>query len=125
MENSRLGTKILMETERLILNSCSEPVTSNETKELHSEILKKYYNAADVIIDYHRHRVNMDIVIDDQDYSHSKLNTVIATMPMNISFKDIYNLLKSCLEKDVKSLAFYARLLRHYAHKDIAFMAIS
>ncbi len=121
MENSRLGTKILIEIERLILNSCS---TKNKSRELHKAILKKYYNAADITIDYKRNRVTMDIVIDDQDYSHSKVNTVIATVPMNLSFKSICNLLRSCLEQDVKSLAFYARLLRDYANKDVTYMAI-
>lgn len=124
MENSRLGTKILLETENLILNSCSTSAFSKKSKELHSAILKKYYNAADITIDYHRNRVSMDIVIDDQDYSPAKVNTIIATVPMSLSFKSICNLLKSCLEEDVKSLAFYARLLRNYANKDVTFMAI-
>lgn len=124
MENSRLGTRILMETERLILNSCSKSVFSKKSTELHSAILKKYYNAADVNIDYERHRVNMDVVLCDNEYDPKKVNLVIATLPVNLSFKDIYFLLKSCLEKDVKSLAFYARLLRDYANKDVTYMAI-
>ncbi|GMN10357.1 hypothetical protein MTsPCn9_31770 [Croceitalea sp. MTPC9] len=124
MENSRLGTRILMETERLILDSCSKSVISKKSKELHSAILKKYYNAADVIIDYHRRRVNMDVVICDKEYDPKKVNLVITTLPVNLSFKDICLLLKSCLEKDVKSLAFYARLLRDYANKDTTYMAI-
>ena len=124
MENSRLGTKILMETENLITNSCAESAFSKKSKELHAAILKKYYNAAAITIDYHRNRVTMDIVIDDQDYSPAKVNTIIATVPMNLSFKSICNLLKSCLEEDVKSLAFYARLLRNFANKDVTFMAI-
>ena len=124
MENSRLGTKILMETENLITNSCAESTLSKKSKELHAAILKKYYNAAAITIDYHRHRVAMDIVINDQDYSPAEVNTIIATVPMNLSFKSICNLLKSCLEEDVKSLAFYARLLRNFANKDVTFMAI-
>lgn len=124
MENSRLGTRILMETEDLILNSCSETMISKKSKELHSVILKKYYNAADVVIDYHRNRVNMDLVLCDKQYDPKKVNTVIATIPANLSFKNICQLLRSCLEKDVKSLAFYARLLREYANKDTTFMAI-
>lgn len=124
MKNSKLGTRILMETERLILNSCSKSGVSKKSKELHSAILKKYYNAAHVTIDYKRHRVNMDVVLCDKEYDPKKVNLVIATLPVNLSFKDIYFLLKSCLEKDVKSLAFYARLLRDYANKDITCMAI-
>lgn len=121
MENSKLGTKILLETERLILNSCSK---KKKSRELHQAILKKYYNAADVIIDYSRQRITMDVVINNEDYNPSTVNTVIATVPMNLSFKSICNLLHSCLEEDVKSLAFYARLLRDYANKDVTYMAI-
>ncbi len=121
MENSRLGTKILLEIERLILNSCS---TKKKSRELHKAILKKYYNAVDICIDYRRNRIKMDVVINDSDYKHTKINTAIATIPMNLSFKSICNLLRSCLEKDVKSLAFYARLLREYANKDVTYMAI-
>ncbi len=124
MENSRLGTRILMETERLILNSCSKSKLSKKSKELHSAILRKYYNAADVNIDYDRQRINMDIVLCDKNYDPKKVNTVISTMPLSLSFKDIYFILKSCLEKDVKSLAFYARLLREYANKDVTYMAL-
>ncbi|MFD2588843.1 hypothetical protein ACFSQJ_18095 [Croceitalea marina] len=124
MENSRLGTRILMETERLILNSCSKSKLSKKSKELHSAILRKYYNAADVNIDYDRQRINMDVVLCDKNYDPKKVNLVISTMPLSLSFKDIYFLLKSCLEKDVKSLAFYARLLREYANKDVTYMAL-
>ena len=120
MKNSRLSTRILMETERLILNSCTK---TKRSRELHKVILKKYYNAADVTIDYTRHRVAMDIVIDNNAFNPSKVNTIIATVPMNLSFKNICNLLRSCLEEDIKSLAFYARLLKDYANKDITFMA--
>ena len=66
----------------------------------------------------------MDIVINNQEYNPSKVNTVIATVPMNLSFKSICNLLRSCLESDVKSLAFYARILKDFANKDVTFMAL-
>ena len=121
MENSRLGTKILLETERLILNSCS---TKKKSRELHKAILKKYYNAVDINIDYSKHRVTMDVIVNDEDYKHTQVNTAIATIPMILSFKSICNLLRSCLEQDVKSLAFYDRLLRDYANKDVTYMAI-
>lgn len=121
MENSRLGTRILLETERLILNSCSK---NKKSRELHKAIIKKYYNASDICIDYNRNRITMDVVVDDQDYRHSKINTAIATVPMSLSFQSICNLLRSCLEQDVKSLAFYARLLRDYANKDVTYMAL-
>ena len=124
MENSRLGTKILMETEQLILNSCSKPMTCKQSKELHAAILKKYYNAADVSIDYDRHRVKMDVILCNQDFDSKKANLIIATLPVNLFFNNISFLLKSCLEKDAKSLAFYMRLLRDYANKDVTYMAI-
>ena len=68
MENSRLGVRILMDIEGLISQSCNSGNLSKSFQNLHKLILKKHYNATDVSIDYHRHRVKMELILDDKDY---------------------------------------------------------
>ena len=112
-----------MEMENLITKSTRENITSR-FQELHRSILRKHYNAADVEIDYHNHRIKMDVVLDDGQYDPKTINIVVSTMPMNLFYKDLCSFLKSCLSKDVKSLAFYASLLKQHTDRDIAMMAL-
>lgn len=120
METSRLTTRILMETEKLIMKSCNSNIVDKQSSDLHKLILQKHYNAADVTIDYHRHRINMDVIISEEDYDPKTVNLALATMPVNIFFRSLSDFLKSCLEKDIKSLAFYSRILMKYADKNMA-----
>ena len=113
-----------MEIENLISQSCADGGVSKRFQNLHKLLLKKYYNAAHVVIDYHRKRVKMDLVIDDHDYDPSSLNTEMPTIPANFFFADLCDFLKSNLEKDHKSLAFYAGLLKSYANKDVALATV-
>lgn len=124
MGNSRLTTRILMEMENLITKSSTSKNITSRFQDLHKSILRKHYNAADVEIDYHKHRIKMDVVLNDQEYNPKTINMVIPTMPVNLFYKDLCSFLKSCLQKDVKSLAFYAALLRQHTDRDIALMAL-
>jgi hypothetical protein len=118
MENSTIKQKITQEIENLISESCSNQKSTDQYKNLHEAILKKYYNAADISIDYHRHRVEMDIVIDDSTYHPQQVNTNVPTLHVNLLFKNLKDFLRSCIEKDPKSLGFYAGLLRSFKNKD-------
>lgn len=120
METSRLTTRILTETEKLIAESCDTNVLDEKSVALHKLIIKKHYNAADVAIDYERQRIKMDVIISEEDYDPKTVNLALATVPVNMFFKNLCDFLKSCLEKDVKSLAFYARVLMQYANKNVA-----
>ncbi len=124
MGNSRLTTKILMEMENLITKSSTSENITSRFQDLHKSILRKHYNAADVEIDYHRHRIKMDVVLDDQEYDPMTINTVVSTVPVNLFYKKLDSFLKTCLSNDVKSLAFYARLLRRYTDRDVALFAL-
>lgn len=124
MGNSRLTTRILMEMENLITRSSKKENITSRFQDLHKSILRKHYNAADVEIDYHRHRVKMDVVLNDEDYNHSTINTVVQTIPVNLFYKDLAVFLRSCLLKDVKSLAFYACLLQKHTDQDISMLVL-
>ncbi len=124
MKKSSVKGKILLELENLIAQSCKSPMRSKRFKELHILLLKKYYNAANVSIDYHRHRVKMDIVIDDATYQPGKINVNIPVIPTNLLFDNLKNFLKSCLDKDQKSLGFYAQILHSFAKKEQNFTLV-
>tara|TARA_R110002049_G_scaffold277828_1_gene456392 strand:- start:132 stop:515 length:384 start_codon:yes stop_codon:yes gene_type:complete len=118
MENSKLKKRIVGEINKVISASCVEEKTTEKFKDLHTAILKRYYNAVDVKIDYHRKRVVMDIIIDETQYDSKNINTYLQTFKANIIFRNLKDFLKSCIEKDDRSTAYYARLLQALKCKD-------
>ncbi|MCG2460852.1 hypothetical protein K8352_08835 [Flavobacteriaceae bacterium F89] len=118
MRNSNLKDEISMEIEDMISQSCTGQKINTRAKNLHIAILKKYYNATDVNIDYHRKRVELDIVMDDTVYDPKKVNLYIPTLHTNLLFKNLCDFLKSCIDRDNKSLAFYSKLLRTFKKKE-------
>lgn len=124
MENSNLNGRILMEIESLISRSCIPQKTPKSFQDLHVAIVKKCYNAADVSIDYHRKRVVMDIVMDDTSYDPEKPNVRLPLLRANLLFRNLSDFLKSCVQKDRNSLAFYARLMRSYETSGSALPAV-
>ncbi len=122
MENSNLKGRILMEMEDLIAQSCPEQKVAPDYETLHVAILKKHYNAADVSIDYHRRRVEMELVMDDKDYDPKTVNLYLPTLHVNLWFRNLRDFLKSCIDYDSKSLAFYASLLSSYTNKSLPLM---
>ncbi|MBQ4913701.1 hypothetical protein J8L85_04585 [Maribacter sp. MMG018] len=111
MKKSNLRKRILMEFESLISQSCNNPRKTKKYRQLHVALLKKYYNAANVSIDYHRHRIKMDIIMDDTTYKAGKININLPVLHTDLIFNNLKTFLRSCIEKDDKSLGFYAQLL--------------
>ena len=118
MENLGLKTRILTEVEKIIMRSCAKGKMTKKTQNFHEAVIKKHYNASDVKIDYHRHRVKMNIIMDDEAYDPKTANINLNTLPMNLFFKNLCDFLKSCIEKDAKSLAFYAKLLGDFSNRN-------
>jgi hypothetical protein len=117
MVNSSLKMRIISQLENLISQSCPNRKIEKEHKDLHIALLKKHYNASEVHIDYYRRRITLNIVMDDTAYDHKKINTYLPTFRADIHFFSLKYFLKQCLEKDTKSLAFYASLMRSYPKK--------
>jgi len=46
------------------------------------------------------------------------------TMYTNLIFENLKDFLNSCIDKDTKSIAFYARLLRSFTQKETKFCAV-
>ena len=118
MGNSNLKKEISMEIEEMISQSCTDQKMTARARNLHIAILKKYYNATEVNIDYHRKRVALDIVMDDTVYDPNKVNVYIPTLHANLLFKNLCDFLKSCIDRDNRSLAFYSTLLRTFKKKE-------
>lgn len=117
MENSNLTGRILMEMEDLIAKSCPQQRVDQQFESLHVDLIKKYYNAAEVSIDYHRKRVEMDLVVNDRDYDPKTVNLYLPTLHMNLRYRNLRDFLKSCIDSDTKSIAFYACLIRKFKGK--------
>jgi len=124
MDKSSLRERILMDVENLISHSCSKGEVTEKSQYLHEVLLKKHYNAVGVHIDYHRKRIEMDIVIDDKDYDPKTVNIAVPTVHANLFFKNLKNFLRSCIDSDTRSLAFYAGLLRSLTKKEVQLHAI-
>ncbi len=119
MEKSKLKGKILLELDKLISQSCKSSQSINTYEQLHIALLKKYYNAANVNIDYHRHRIKMDIVTDDSFYDPKKVNTHLPLLYANLLFDNLKSFLSSCVDNDEKSIGFYSQLLTKFTGKKL------
>ncbi|GGW49786.1 hypothetical protein [Arenibacter certesii] len=115
MENLELKSNISRGIKSLISESCSKEEVSRKSQDLHEMIIKKYYNAVDISIDYHRKRIFMDIVVDDSNYDANQLNFSTPFMRTNMYYDNLEQFLISCLDRDNRSISFYAKLLRIYS----------
>ncbi|RRQ49745.1 hypothetical protein DZC72_03910 [Maribacter algicola] len=118
MKNSKLNEGIIMELERLIAQSCGDERKCRKFTQLHVALLKKYYNAAYVSIDYHRRRIKMDVLMDDASYSPGKINLNLPVLHINLLFGNLKTFLRACIDRDQKSLGFYAQLLNNFRQKE-------
>ena len=118
METLSVKSRILKQMERLIARSSANGKKTKKNQLFHEAIIKKHYNASDVKIDYHRHRIKMNLVIDEISYDPKTINIDLAILPMNLFFKNLCDFLTSCLEGDTKSIAFYSRLIQELSEKE-------
>ena len=118
MEKISLKTKVLADIESLIAQSYPNRKLTLKNENLHIAIIKKCYNAASVSINYHRKRIEMDIVLDDNAYKPNQVNMEIPTVRANFYFLNLIDFLKSCISNDNKSIAFYASLIHAHTNKN-------
>ncbi|MBU2997746.1 hypothetical protein KO500_14950 [Cellulophaga baltica] len=109
-----LKTRVLSDIESLIAQSYPNRKITLKNETLHIAIIKKCYNATNVSIDYHRKRIEMDIVLDDTIYNPNQVNMHIPTVRANFYFMNLIEFLKGCIVNDNKSIAFYASLIHSY-----------
>ncbi|MDT0643389.1 hypothetical protein RM553_11155 [Zunongwangia sp. F363] len=104
MDNTFTPTELIEEVKNLISFSISnlEAEKSNFTI-MHRAIIKKYFEAKNVKIDYEKQQVEMQIPVGRKKYTR-----------ITFECQNIERFLKACLKEDEKNLYFYQDLLSHY-----------
>lgn len=95
---------ILDEVKNLISYSiCNKEEDTQKFESLHRAVIKKYFEAKDIKINYIAQTIDLKLPISNNNYT-------------GITFEclDLNNFLQSCLKKDEQSLFFYQNLLTHY-----------
>lgn len=97
-------TAIIDEVKNLISYSITNPEVENtKFEDLHRSIIKRYFDARDIKIDYKAQTINLKLPISN-------------TKCTQITFEclDLSGFLQSCIRSDKGSLYFYRNLLAHY-----------
>lgn len=103
--NYNADNNTLEEVKNLISFSIqkSNPETS-EFGMMHRAIIKKYFEARNVKINYEEQTIDLDLPVGKKRYTS-----------ITFECQDLERFLKSCLKKDEKSLYFYQSLLSQYS----------
>lgn len=95
---------ILDEVNSLVSYSCNEGTgKENPFASLHKGIIKMYFEAKKVDIDYSKGVISAEIPVSATEY----------TM-VSFEYQDLECFLKSCIRKDKRSLTFYRNVLTYY-----------
>jgi len=97
-------TAIIDEVKNLISFSITNPEVENtKFEDLHRSIVKKYFDAKDIKIDYKAQTIDLKLPMSNSKYT-------------NITFEclDLSSFIQSCIRSDEGSLYFYRNLLAHY-----------
>lgn len=95
---------IIDEVKNLITYSITNPdVEMNYFNIMHRAIIKKYFEAKNVKINYAEQTVEMQIPVGNRQYTS-----------ITFECQNLQRFLKACIKKDEKSLEFYQSLLTHY-----------
>ena len=101
---------ILEEVKNLVSNSCNAGLGVNSSYvSLHKGIIKMYFEARKVEIDYDNKKIKAEIPISDREF-------------ICVSFEcmDMAQFLNSCIKTDKRSLTFYQNVLTYYKMLQVA-----
>ena len=102
--------EILESFKNFIHNSCTDCSSTNTIyNSLHKGIIKMYFQARNVEIDYENKVIKAEIPVSDKEYT-------------SVSFEclDLERFLTSCIKKDKRSLNFYQSALNYYSFSRVA-----
>ncbi len=104
------------EMHTLIENSCAAyPNAKNESYSFQRALLKFYFGAADVIINYNKEKITLFTSKNDIR-ENNNLYQANTTALVEISYMNLATTLKQCVEEGDKQERFYRSLLFHYNH---------
>lgn len=96
--------EILDEVKNLISYSVQNKSEENSSfKTMHRAIIKKYFEAKHVNIDYEKQTIDLKLPVGERKYTS-----------ITFECQELERFLKSCLKKDEKSVFFYQNLLSQY-----------
>lgn len=101
---------ILEEVNSLVSYSCNEGTGKENTfTSLHKGIIKIYFEAREVEIDYAKRLISAEIPISATEYTK-----------VSFEYQDLELFLKSCIRKDKRSLTYYQNVLTYYSILTVA-----
>ena len=110
------GQILRSEMSALIENSCAkEPSNNSESYSFQKALLKFFFGAADVTIDYKENRITL-ITSATLNAAEKVLYKPNNTILVDISYLNLETTLKECLEAGEKQNRFYKSLLFHFNH---------
>lgn len=99
-------SQIIEEFRNFIHNSCTDSTQDiSKYSSLHKGIIKMYFGARRVEIDYVNQTVKAEIPVSDHEYT-----------TVNFECQDLDRFLSSCVKTDKRSLNFYQSSLNYYNH---------
>jgi hypothetical protein len=99
-------SQIIEEFKNFIHISCTDCIEDEHTySSLHKGIIKMYFAARKVEIDYENHTIQAEIPISDHQYT-----------TVNFECQDLSRFLSSCVKNDRRCLKFYQSALNYYNH---------
>lgn len=99
-------SQIIQEFKNFIHTSCTNCDADISTySSLHKGIIKMYFAARKVEIDYINHTIKAEIPMSDHEYT-----------TVNFECQDLDRFLSSCVKNDRRSLQFYQSSLNYYNH---------
>jgi hypothetical protein len=101
------------ELRKLIKKSCAQPTADNYN--FQKSLLKFFFNAADVTIDYEKGTISLWTSSSSRPL-HEKLYQLKDAVSVKISYNNLEETLKGCLENGANQSRFYKSLLFHYNH---------
>ncbi len=97
-------TSVLEEIKDLIANSMNNYSTGYpDLSKMHKKIIKKYFEARNIVIDYSKQTVKMEIPVGKNQYTS-----------LTFECQELQRFLESCLKTDEGSIDFYQDLLNRY-----------
>ena len=103
-------SEIIEEFKSFVHNSClNSKEKSSAYSSLHKGIIKMYFGARNVEIDYENDLIKAEIPVSDQGFIN-----------VNFECQDLDRFLSSCIKKDKRSLTFYKNTLNYYSLSQVA-----
>lgn len=108
--NTSQPSAIIEEVKNLIVYSCNEGKDSGSSfLSLHKGLVKVYFEARNVDIDYETQKIKVDLPITPTEYTK-----------VSFDCQNLERFLKSCVKNDKKSLLYYQNVLAYYSYLKVA-----